>query len=128
MPPHDAPFILLVDDERDLIEVLQDALALALPDQPVVAVTTVEEAEEAVSRTAQAPSLVCVDHKLGERSGLELLESLRTRFPDTPAILLTGQAPADVEARARALGAQVLWKPIALARWIAAVRDRLGVT
>jgi DNA-binding NtrC family response regulator len=124
--PTPPSFILLVDDERDLIEVLREALELALPQQRVVAVTTVEEAESVLAEAEGAPSLVCVDHKLGERNGLELLESLRSRYPDTPALLLTGQAPADVEARAMALGATVLWKPIALSKWIGAVKEQLS--
>lgn len=118
------PFILLVDDEQDLIEVLSEALELAMPDYDVVAVTQVDDAEAAIEQRG-GPALLCVDHKLGERNGLELLESLRSRFPEAGAMLLTGQAPADVESRAVAMGARVIWKPIPLARWIAEVRALL---
>jgi CheY-like chemotaxis protein len=68
---------------------------------------------------------VCVDHKLGERTGLEFLEALSQRFPAMPKILFTGQAPPDVEARAQALGAKVLWKPFGLSTWIGEVRQML---
>jgi len=120
------PVILLIDDEVDLIDVLRDAVGLSLPDYEALAYTSVEAAEVGLNELSDAPSLVCVDHKLGERTGLEFLEALRARYPDLPTILFTGQAPASVQARAEALGARVLWKPIALARWIGEVRQLLA--
>jgi len=120
------PVILLVDDEADLIEVLRDAVGLSLPDYETRAVTSVDEAESELASMGGAPSLVCVDHKLGERTGLEFLEALRARYPDLPAILFTGQAPRGVQERAEALGARVLWKPIPLTRWIGEVRKALA--
>jgi len=124
IPPR--PFILLIDDEVDLIEVLRDAVGLTMPEYDALAYTSVEEAEAGLSTIAEAPSLVCVDHKLGEQTGLEFLEALRRRYPDLPAILFTGQAPAGVQAKAEAMGARVLWKPIALTRWIGEVRQLLA--
>ena len=121
------PVILLVDDERDLIEVLRDAIGMALPDYDAVVTTSLDDAEAVLASLEHDPSLVCVDHKLGERTGLEFLESLSTRFPALPKILFTGQAPPDVEARAEALGARVLWKPFGLSTWIGEVRSMLGV-
>ena len=49
-------------------------------------------------------SLVCVDHRLGGRTGLEFLESLRQRYPRVPSILFTGQASPLVEERAQKAG------------------------
>jgi DNA-binding NtrC family response regulator len=119
------PVILLVDDERDLIEVLRDAIGLALPDYEAVVTTSLDDAEEVLAGLGKDPSLVCVDHKLGERTGLDFLEALSQRFPSMPKILFTGQAPPDVETRARALGAKVLWKPFGLSTWIGEVREML---
>ncbi len=119
------PVILLVDDERDLIEVLRDAIGIALPDYEAVVTTSLDDAEAVLARLESHPSLVCVDHKLGERTGLEFLEALSQRFPAMPKILFTGQAPPDVEARAQALGAKVLWKPFGLSTWIGEVRQML---
>ncbi len=119
------PVILLVDDERDLIEVLRDAIGMALPDYEAVVTTSLDDAEAVLASLDYDPSLVCVDHKLGERTGLEFLEALSLRSPGMPKILFTGQAPPDVEARAEALGARVLWKPFGLSTWIGEVRQML---
>jgi CheY-like chemotaxis protein len=119
------PIILLLDDEKDLIEVLRDAIGLSLPEYLAVASTSVEDAESYLAELGQAPSLVCVDHKLGEQTGIDFLEQLQARFPDVPKMLFTGQAPPGVEARALALGARVLWKPFGLSQWIGAVKGML---
>ena len=71
-------------------------------------------------------SLVCVDHRLGGRTGLEFLESLRQRYPQVPSILFTGQAAPWVEQRAQQVGARVLWKPIRLSQWLGEVQALLA--
>lgn len=120
------PVILLVDDEEDLVSVLRDAIDLALPDYHAVGSTSIEEAESELAMFDSARlSLVCVDHRLGGRTGLEFIESLRQRYPHLPSILFTGQASPSVEARAQRVGARVLWKPIRLSQWLSEVRAML---
>lgn len=120
------PVILLVDDEEDLVSVLRDAIELSLPDYEAVGSTSVEDAERALDAVASDQlSLVCVDHRLGGRTGIEFLEEVRRRFPHVPSILFTGQASASVEQRARQVGARVLWKPIRLSQWIGVVQQML---
>lgn len=119
------PVILLVDDERDLIEVLRDAIGMSMPEYDAIVTTSVDDAETVLDSLTTQPSLVCVDHKLGERTGMDFLEALAKRYPDMPKILFTGQAPAGVEARAHALGARVLWKPLGLATWIGELKGML---
>lgn len=121
------PVILLVDDEADLVEVLQDAIGVCLPNYRAVASTSADEAEETLSALDKDEqlSLVCVDHRLGGRTGLDLLESLQSRYPDVPSILFTGQATASDEARAEAVGARVLWKPLRLSSWLEQIQALL---
>lgn len=123
------PVILLVDDEEDLVSVLRDAIDLSLPDYRAVGSTSIDEAEkelEALDREQQQLSLVCVDHRLGGRTGLEFIESLKQRYPTVPSILFTSQASTAVEDRARLAGAIVLWKPIRLSVWLQEVRKMLA--
>ena len=120
------PVILLLDDERNLIEVLRDAIGLSLPDYEAIVATSIEDAESVLQGLNVQPSLVCADHKLGERTGMDFLESLAGRYPGLPKILFTGQAPPGVEARAQALGAKVLWKPFGLATWIGELKGMLA--
>ncbi|MEN0060868.1 MAG: response regulator [Myxococcota bacterium] len=121
------PVILLVDDEADLVEVLQDAIQVCLPDYRAVASTSADEAEASLQTLAsdEELSLVCVDHRLGGRNGLDLLETLRPRYPNVPSILFTGQATPNDEARAYAVGARVLWKPLRLSSWIEQIEQLL---
>jgi CheY-like chemotaxis protein len=122
------PVILLVDDEEDLVGVLRDAIALSLPGYRAVGTTSVEDAEQTLQALDQRESLslVCADHRLGGRSGLEFLEQIRARYPHVPTVLFTGQAEASDEERARAVGTKVLWKPIRLKQWIGEVQGMLG--
>ncbi|MCB9684194.1 MAG: response regulator [Alphaproteobacteria bacterium] len=121
------PVILLVDDEEDLVSVLTDAIHLSMPGYEAVGSTSVEDAEKALANVSAGQlSLVCVDHRLGGRTGLEFLEEVRRRFPDVPSILFTGQASLSVEERAHQVGARVLWKPIRLSQWIGEVQAMLS--
>lgn len=122
------PVILLVDDERDLVDVLQDAIAVCLPNYRAVTSTSADEAEASLAelRHDERLSLVCADHRLGGRTGLDLLESLRPRYPDVPSILFTGQASPLDEVRANAVGARVLWKPLRLSNWLEEVEGLLS--
>lgn len=123
------PVILLVDDEEDLVSVLRDAIDLSLPAYKAVGSTSVEAAEQALATLGDEElSLVCVDHRLGGRTGLEFLESLRTRYPRVPSILFTGQAAPWVEERAQQVGARVLWKPIRLSQWLGEVQALLAAS
>ena len=119
--------ILLVDDEEDLVSVLADAIDLSMPGYRPVGSTSVEDAEQTLRELGEESlSLVCVDHRLGGRTGLEFLESLRDRYPTVPSILFTGQAAPWVEERAQQVGARVLWKPIRLSKWLGEVQALLA--
>jgi DNA-binding NtrC family response regulator len=121
--------ILLVDDEPDLVAVLRDALALSMPAVPTLIATSA-----AAARAATAPlpddalALICVDQRLSDGRGTDLLRHLRVRWPHVPALVLTGQRSPALEAEAGALGARVVGKPIRLAAWIGEVQRALGGT
>ena len=75
---------------------------------------------EALQRAAQRwPDLVVSDHHLGDRepNGIELIAGLRAQgllegHPVLPALLMTGDVSAQLEAQAREVGVQVLHKPV----------------
>lgn len=75
---------------------------------------------EALQRAAQRwPDLVVSDHHLGDRepNGIELIAGLRQQgleqgHPLLPALLMTGDVSAQLEARAHEVGVQVLHKPV----------------
>ena len=121
------PIILLVDDEVDLVHVLAEVLTSSRPEFEVRVASSYEEAEAELDRLGGAPlALVVADHRIGIRTGTELLTEVRCRFPLVPAMLLTGQASREAENRAEAVGARVVLKPVALADWLGAVGELVG--
>ena len=121
--------ILIVEDEPDLLQVMMSSITHAMSDYEVKSATSIDEAERVLSELEEAAgelALVVVDHVLGGRTGLELLESLSQRHPRVPTLMFTGQAPVGVELRARQVGARILWKPAKLKSLLGEVQTLLA--
>lgn len=119
------PTILVVENEPDLLQVLEAALARSFPGIEVIAVADTATADSRIEATTEL-AVALVDHGLGtDETGLDYLARLRTRFPDVGGVLFSGQATPEVEEAARRLGAVVMWKPAKLQALIQAVRARL---
>ncbi len=101
--------ILLVDDEEGIRKVL----AITLEDQGYE-VLTAENAEEALKLFEDAlPPLVLTDIKMPGRDGVELLQLIKERSPDTEVIMMTGHG--DLELAIKSLqfdAADFITKPI----------------
>jgi CheY-like chemotaxis protein len=122
------PTVLLVDDESDLVAVLQEALAASRPEVRVETAGSYDSALAVLARLAPAgPDVVVADHRIGGRTGLDLLAVVAERFPGARGMLFTGQASPEAESQAKALGARVVWKPVELATWLREVEGLLGV-
>ena len=123
------PVILLVDDEFDLLQVLAEAVRLRLPKFDVVEATSIDQAEEALANleaTNTPLALMVVDHRMGERTGLDFLKQARKLYPNVPTMMYTGQASSGIEAQARAAGVKVIWKPVKLMELIHEVETLVG--
>jgi two-component system alkaline phosphatase synthesis response regulator PhoP len=97
------PFVLCVDDERDVTDLLRFLLARAGCD--TAAAASGRAALAAVR--ARRPDLVLLDLMLPDLDGLGLCEILR-RTPATaalPVVMLTAWSSDEVRAHSRALGA-----------------------
>ncbi|MCK6424875.1 MAG: sigma 54-interacting transcriptional regulator [Burkholderiaceae bacterium] len=104
MPPH----VLLIDDDRDLLELLGMRLGAA-----GYRVSAVENANAALARLAlERPQVVVSDVRLPGRDGLSLYAEIHARHPGLPVILMTahGSIPDAVEATAKGVFAY-LTKP-----------------
>ncbi len=113
--------LLIVDDDRDLVELLTFALqragfdVLAAHDAPT-ALTLLE---------TEQPDLAVLDIMLGGWDGLELLTDLRRRS-QIPVILLTARTSDDDKVRGLELGADdYLTKPFSYHELIARIRAHL---
>jgi CheY-like chemotaxis protein len=78
--------ILIVDDEADIREVLQQVFEGE--GYRVSSIATAIEAQDLVGR--DAPQLVITDLQLEDSDGLEMIEALKAKLPQTPMMLLTG--------------------------------------
>jgi CheY-like chemotaxis protein len=78
--------ILVVDDEADVRDVL--AQALTIKGYRVTAAGAGHEALRLVK--ADPPQLLISDLQMEDADGLELIEEIKTEYPDLPVILLTG--------------------------------------
>ena len=96
--------ILLVDDQKILLEGLEQILA-PLDDMEVVGSCILSEmAEEACARLA--PDLVLMDICMeGRTSGIQICERLKMRFPQLRVVLMTGMQEVAFLTRAKDAGA-----------------------
>jgi len=119
------PTILIVDDDRDLLQLLTIRLRRA-----GFAVESATSARGALARLAQVqPQAVVTDLRMQDMSGIELLAEIEARFPVLPVILLTahGTIPDAVTATRRGAFA-FLTKPLNDGELIATVRKAVGVS
>ncbi|UUX95779.1 ATP-binding protein [Aquabacterium sp. J223] len=73
------------------------------------------------------PEILLLDHRLTEETGLEVLDRLRQRLDEVPAILLTGDTTPQLEQGADDGRFLVLHKPVSPSRLVALVRATIGV-
>jgi len=107
----DRPRILLVDDEREIAEVIRRLLEIHGFD-----VTIAMSAQEALdSMSKQLPELVLSDVMMGGMNGYELCGEIRRRYDDkiVPIILLTGKDWSGERTKGLEAGADdLITKPI----------------
>ncbi|HID36476.1 MAG TPA: sigma-54-dependent Fis family transcriptional regulator [Ghiorsea sp.] len=115
-------YMLLVDDEEDLREVLQETLELAKHH-----VTTAANTMRAKDAMENAKFDVAVlDIRLPDGSGLELLKSLKESDPDIGVILITGYSEVETAIQAIELGADdFLKKPFEPSELVVRVEELL---
>jgi two-component system response regulator VicR len=113
--------ILIVDDDRDLTELLgfvlhRAAFQFIVAHDPVTALDLIE---------AQHPALVLLDARIGSANGFDLLSEIR-RTHTLPVIMLTAMAREDDKVLAFQLGADdYVTKPFSHRELIARIRARL---
>lgn len=95
-----APVVLLVDDDPRVLSALRRGLR-----REALTIETAANGREALAMLEREPvALVVSDHKMPGMTGIELLETVRRRWPRTRRILLSGWtgeiAKADLEAAA----------------------------
>ncbi|NMC55116.1 MAG: response regulator [Chloroflexi bacterium] len=119
--------VLIVEDAQELGRLLQAALkTLPFPIESVI----VPSAEEAMLDARQhPPDLLVTDIRLPGMSGLDLIQKLRDRLPQTRYVVITALAEDEHRIRARKMGVRAYFqKPMELADFLAAVTAALEVS
>jgi CheY-like chemotaxis protein len=110
--------VLLVDDDEETLSLFRDALEAA--GARVRAVTTAADALRA--HDEHPPDLLVTDLALPGIDGVELLQIIRRKAPDIPAVAVTGYARLGDRARALERGFQAhVSKPIDPAAFVRAL-------
>ena len=86
MSPKNHPVVLLVDDESHVLSALRRGLR-----REAIQIETAGNGREALEwLTDNAADLVISDQKMPGMSGVDLLKTIRARWPDVTRILLSG--------------------------------------
>ncbi len=103
------PFsVLLVDDESDFLRTIIKRLS-----KRGIEAAGATSGEEALAMLAERPrDVVVLDVKMPGMDGLQVLRRIKTAWPDTEVIMLTGHASIDTAMEGMACGAMdYLMKP-----------------
>ena len=120
----DKPRILLIDDEKSMIETL--SVLLKREGFDVLAALSGSEGIERFSESK--PDLVLTDVRMPKVSGVSVLEAIRERDPTTPVVLMTAQASLQSAIQAVNLGAtHYVQKPFSNDELVAILRRSLHI-
>jgi CheY-like chemotaxis protein len=102
--------VLIVDDSKLARIVVGKAVAAQQPSWERIEAGNADDALKVLE--ARAVDVVVLDYNMPGRSGLDLAEDLRRRFPKMPIALATANAQDEVIARARAAQVAFVTKPL----------------
>jgi DNA-binding response OmpR family regulator len=115
--------ILLVDDERDLVDAYTRLLARAGYD-----CLGAFDHDQAIARIDAEPfDLMITDLSLPRHSGLEIIRRARSGARAVPVIVMTGHNTPDLNQAAREAGADTcLLKPVSITELTLVIRETLA--
>ncbi len=118
--------ILIVDDQRDIRQLLRTSLENLKPEVQIVDVPSGEEALLVISH--QKFDLLVSDVRLAGMSGLELVGKVRKRNPGLKVILITGLTDSEVRQQVAEFGAEAFfYKPVDIIEFRAKVAGCLEI-
>jgi DNA-binding NtrC family response regulator len=112
--------VLVVDDERPLLEMYKTALSLYFT---VTTAATVKEAELALQKNTFR--VVVADHLMPGGNGLSFLVHLREEYPEIARVLVTGYMKPEMLLRAvnEAAVFRYLVKPVELRELVSVIKE-----
>jgi DNA-binding NtrC family response regulator len=119
------PTIVLVEDQKSVLALLERIIAKLAPDYDLVGVP---DGPTALALFAQRPvALVMTDQSILTLDGLALTAAIKAVAPLCPVILMTGYPTSEIRQRAQAAGVDFfLLKPLGFEHLASIVRAALG--
>ena len=115
--------IVIIDDESSILE-LMSKLCKSVGHTVFPCITGTEGL---AAVRAQKPELVIVDLRIGDISGLDIVQTCRSEFPNTAVIMVTGHGSVETAVEAMRLGAfDYLTKPFDLGDMVKTVNHALN--
>ena len=115
--------ILIVDDERDLVDAYMRLLERA--GHRCFGAFDASEAIQIID--AESLDLVITDLSLPDTSGIEVVRHIRSKSKDTPVIVMSGHNTPELNQAAHAAGASMsLLKPVSIAVLRRVIVEALG--
>jgi CheY-like chemotaxis protein len=105
-----AATVLIVDDSKLARIVVGKTIAALQPDWTRIEASNADEALTLVE--SHSIDLAILDFNMPGRDGLELASDLRERFPDMPIAVATANVQNEIIARAKAVNATFIAKPV----------------
>lgn len=119
------PWIVVVDDERDIVESVTELLRLALPHARIMGTVSTTEA---LSLAREGIDVLVTDFRMPIMDGLELSQKALQADRGIAIILFTAYAEEDLVERAEAAGIKtVVRKPLDPAKFVDVVQAHLPV-
>ena len=114
------PKIVIVDDEVEFVETVVKRLR-----HRNLSVRSAHSGEEALELLEEAPAdVVVLDVKMSGMGGIQTLREIKSRYPLTEVIMLTGHASVEAAIEGMELGAfDYLMKPVELKELLYKIQD-----
>jgi DNA-binding NtrC family response regulator len=114
--------IYIVDDEPTILRLLESKIGEATD----AAICTFMNGKSCLDALDEEPDIIVLDILMPGMDGMETLREIKTRVPDIPVIIISGQGNVDVAVQTLKLGAADYYtKPLEYERLAQAVKNML---
>lgn len=104
-------FILVVDDEEDILETIVDSLEIEFSGQDVQIDRAINGVEALrLFKGEKAYDIIITDLNMPEMDGIQLTENIKKLKSETPVIVFTGHGDLEEQEKLKSLGVQAMIK------------------
>lgn len=116
--------IYVVDDEEPLADMLKDLLTIE--NYRALSFSSAEDALDSMQTSGEFPTLLLSDFLMSEMNGMELIQEVISKRPETRSILISGNVSEDDLRHYEIQPDIFLQKPFQVAELVMSVKTLLG--